>query len=93
MTDHASHAKESVKDPVCGMTVEPTHSAAQAVHDGETYYFCSAGCHAKFTAHPQQFVTRSNGAEAKAVAAPEGAIWTCPMHPEIQRPGPGGVVR
>lgn len=89
MTDHASHAKESVKDPVCGMTVEPTHSAAQAVHDGETYYFCSAGCHAKFTAHPQQFVTRSNGAEAKAVAAPEGAIWTCPMHPEIQRPGPG----
>ena len=21
--------------------------------------------------------------------APEGAIWTCPMHPEVQQPGPG----
>ena len=89
MVDHTSHTKASVKDPVCGMAVEPTHSTPHAVHDGEAYYFCSAGCHTKFTADPQQFVPRSHGAETKAVTAPEGAIWTCPMHPEIQRSGPG----
>ncbi len=89
MVDHTSHTKASVKDPVCGMAVELTDATPQAVHDGEAFYFCSAGCHAKFTADPQKFVPRSHGAETKAVTALEGAIWTCPMHPEIQRPGPG----
>ena len=89
MSDQASRTKASVKDPVCGMEVEPTDATPHAVHDGEAYYFCSAGCHAKFTADPQKFVSRSHGAETKAVTAPEGAIWTCPMHPEIQRSGPG----
>lgn len=89
MSDQASRTKASVKDPVCGMEVEPTDATPHAVHDGEAYYFCSAGCHAKFTADPQKFVSRSHGAETKAVTASEGAIWTCPMHPEIQRSGPG----
>ncbi|MBI3772764.1 MAG: heavy metal translocating P-type ATPase [Gammaproteobacteria bacterium] len=46
-----------VRDPVCGMEVEPKQAAASAEYRSTTYYFCSAGCHAKFQAHPEQYVT------------------------------------
>src|SRR5277367_2979478 len=31
-----------VKDPVCGMVVDPQKSANKVIHDGGPYYFCSA---------------------------------------------------
>jgi Cu+-exporting ATPase len=81
-------APKTVKDPVCGMTVQPDSAAAQAEHGGATYYFCSAHCKHKFTATPDQYL----GTSAKA---PEtsgkkvGATYTCPMHPEVREPIPG----
>mgnify|MGYP003407806429 FL=1 len=44
-------------DPVCGMQVDPK-TALSAVHDGKTYYFCSAGCRAQFEATPSQFAPK-----------------------------------
>ncbi len=43
------------KDPVCGMQVDPTSAAGQAPHQGKTYFFCSAGCKAKFEKNPGQY--------------------------------------
>ena len=40
-----------VRDPVCGMTVDPTKAAATREHDGTTFYFCSAGCAETFDAN------------------------------------------
>ncbi|MCI4347670.1 MAG: YHS domain-containing protein [Thermoplasmata archaeon] len=37
-----------VKDPVCGMLVDPAHAAASGVYRGETVYFCSVGCKATY---------------------------------------------
>lgn len=94
--DHASrhHAGERatktqmVKDPVCGMSVDPTTAELHADLQGKAYYFCSETCHVKFEANPAAYV-----AEAVVVAAPapqaEGTIYTCPMHPQIRQPGPG----
>ncbi len=73
-------------DPVCGMTVDPAKTAHHATHGGNDYDFCSAGCLAKFTAEPAKYL--SDIPRAEAVATP-GAMWTCPMHPEIRREGPG----
>jgi len=73
-------------DPVCGMTVDRS-TEHTAVHDGRTYYFCSAGCRARFTEHPDQFLEQHP--QEPAPAAAEGVEYTCPMHPEIRRPGPG----
>ncbi len=39
-------------DPVCGMTVDEQFAATTSVHNGTTYYFCSAPCGAKFAAAP-----------------------------------------
>jgi len=88
MHDHqgAEKGRGSTTDPVCGMTVDPATTPHIATHDGEHHHFCSAGCLAKFEADPDLYAAKS---EPTAADAPEGAIWTCPMHPEIQRPGPG----
>jgi Cu+-exporting ATPase len=45
-----------MKDPVCGMQVEPAKAAATSEYRGQTYYFCSPGCKAKFDANPSQYV-------------------------------------
>ncbi len=44
-------------DPVCGMTVDPARAAGQVDRDGTTYYFCSKGCVAKFTADPLKYLS------------------------------------
>ena len=49
-------AIEMVKDPVCGMTIDPETAAATAEHDGVTYHFCSASCHDSFVADPAKYV-------------------------------------
>jgi P-type Cu+ transporter len=81
---HAGHAT-TVRDPVCGMTVDPATSPHRFDHRGETYHFCSAGCRTKFAADPQAYLDKTT---AKAAVA-EGTIYTCPMHPQIRQVGPG----
>ncbi|MDA3913396.1 heavy metal translocating P-type ATPase, partial [Oleiagrimonas sp.] len=72
-------------DPVCGMSTDPEKPRHSAVHDEHTYHFCSAGCREKFQADPSRYL---EAAPAPA-PAPPGAIYTCPMHPEIEQEGPG----
>ncbi|ALL15489.1 haloacid dehalogenase (plasmid) [Caulobacter henricii] len=73
-------------DPVCGMTVNPETTAHKATHEGQPFFFCSAGCRAKFVADPQKYLADK---PAAAESAPAGTIYTCPMHPEIRQVGPG----
>jgi Cu+-exporting ATPase len=84
--DHSPDAPPTVKDPVCGMTVDPETTPHHHELGGTTYHFCSAGCRGKFAADPHRYL---HPGPAVAVEAPEGAIWTCPMHPEIRQVGPG----
>ena len=81
------------KDPVCGMTVDPASAKHRFEHGGETYVFCSAGCATKFAADPGRYLDGpAEPARAEphaAAAAPADAIYTCPMHPEIEQVGPG----
>jgi len=91
--DHAhGHRPGAVIDPVCGMTVDPAKSPHRAEHEGQSYHFCSAGCLAKFSGEPELYLDagrRQADAAAAAASAPAGAIWICPMHPEIRQKGPG----
>jgi Cu+-exporting ATPase len=76
-----------IKDPVCGMTVDPDKTEYHAQHDDQDYHFCSAGCRTKFVADPERYLSPDPAAPQEAV--PEGTIYTCPMHPEIRQEGPG----
>ena len=75
----------SATDPVCGMSVDPATARYRAEHAGKTYFFCGERCRERFVAAPERFLS-----PAPATSAPAGSgRWTCPMHPEVVRGGPG----
>ncbi len=93
-----------MNDPVCGMNVTE-ESEFHTEHEGRIYYFCSEICLYKFRAEPQKFLADqvehdheccAGGAHSPRAPAPketgpvdESAIYTCPMHPEVEQVGPG----
>src|ERR1700689_5106530 len=90
MVAHPAHSQSealTATDPVCGMQVEPATTPHRYAHGGHTSYFCCARCRNKFIADPEKY---QYGAPATA-AEPQvpGAIYTCPMHPQIRQAGPG----
>lgn len=87
-------AEAALIDPVCGMTVEPD-TAHRFTHEGEEVLFCSAGCKTKFAVDPAKYAHGAHahhahgGPPVDPATVPAGSQWTCPMHPEIVRDGPG----
>jgi P-type Cu+ transporter len=80
-------------DPVCGMEVRIDSAARSHVHEGHSFYFCSQNCLDKFTREPARFLSKPAAkidptTTSHASASPE-VEYTCPMHPEIVRRGPG----
>jgi Cu+-exporting ATPase len=86
LASHAAGPVTLVTDPVCGMKVDPATSEHRLGYGGTTYHFCSAGCRTKFEANPGSYLKPKVAAMAPA---PAGAIYTCPMHPQIRQVGPG----
>ncbi len=80
-----------MKDPVCGMTVNPDKAAGSSEYQGTTYWFCSKSCLAKFEANPGAYLEAAVKPAPAPVpaAAAASSEYTCPMHPEIVRDGPG----
>ena len=101
MTESTRVADKIETDPVCGMRVQPDKAAARRVYAGKTYYFCAEGCAKKFEAAPQKYLgveaTPGNAPTSTTARAPSHSptsasssnSYTCPMHPQIVRPGPG----
>ena len=47
---------EQARDVVCGMSVDPATAGASAAFEGETYYFCCAGCKRAFERDPHKYI-------------------------------------
>jgi len=77
-------------DPVCGMTVDPA-KAASVEHEGAKVYFCCQGCATKFRADTARYLQPKLAAPLIQLSAKEDpkADYTCPMHPEVHKAGPG----
>jgi Cu+-exporting ATPase len=85
---HAAHCDDSdarAIDPVCGMRVDPRTAKHRFAYKGQDYLFCSGRCRERFEAEPEKFLQP----KALAPAAKPGAVYTCPMHPEVKQIGPG----
>ena len=91
-----TEATSTWRDPVCGMTVAdggPHHF----VYAGQEYHFCCQRCKERFSADPEQFLNKSqqepghgsHTIEAPAQPAAPGAIYICPMCPDVRQVGPG----
>ena len=77
-----SGSPKDLKDPVCGMTVT-VKSDHKVTHEARTFYFCSAKCKGKFAVNPSSYLAPEPPAESSPAVT--GAIYTCPMHPEIRQ--------
>jgi xanthine dehydrogenase accessory factor len=55
--DIAVAAPAEARDLVCGMTVTADASSHPLEHEGQTYYFCCAGCRDRFAANPSAYLT------------------------------------
>ncbi len=94
---HHSASGQTVKDPVCGMSVDPVTAAGSYDYDGQTYFFCSHHCLEKFRAEPAKYLTPA--LHQLTLGAPShqlqpqhvdiSAEYTCLMHPEVRQPEPG----
>ena len=98
-----------IKDPVCGMAVDPATAKHRRAHGGQTYYFCCQHCAEKFEAAPEKFLqapARSYGlvtlgakpmaartSDEPYPAAPAKRGYVCPMCPEVRESKPGACPR
>ncbi len=85
---------DQARDPVCGMSVDPSAPrGGRHVHDGTTYFFCNPKCRAKFAADPARYLGGSAAAASPpppSVASPApGVVYVCPMDPEVRQDHPG----
>ena len=90
--EHSVHCHgdaAAATDPVCGMKVDPAQTAHRHTHQGRDYFFCCAGCRAKFIADAEKYLQKAAAAPAAPRAADQGVVYTCPMHPQIRQLGPG----
>jgi Cu+-exporting ATPase len=88
----ASPAAGAAKDPVCGMNVDPQATPHRTTHLGTDYFFCSSRCRKKFEADPDHYLAAEMSVPEHVTpekSTPAGTIYTCPMHPQIRRSGPG----
>ena len=85
--NHPPVGRGGVRDPVCGMTIDPESSPHCAEHDDRFYHFCGSRCRERFIAEPSRFLTPAP--VAKPSPTTSAVQWTCPMHPQIVRSEPG----
>ncbi|MGH8755301.1 MAG: heavy metal-binding domain-containing protein, partial [Burkholderiales bacterium] len=85
---HAGPSAGKALDPVCGMSVNIATAKLTHAYAGRTWYFCGRHCLEKFAADPQRYAEKKPAAAVKPKGTP-GAIYTCPMHPQIRQTGPG----
>ncbi|TCO80691.1 Cu+-exporting ATPase [Plasticicumulans lactativorans] len=62
-----------VRDPVCGMNVDPEQSPHRLEWNGRTWHFCSAGCRATFAAEPERYAPAVPGSDAPPPAGDAAA--------------------
>lgn len=75
------------KDPVCGMMVDPEHpKGGSSEFENKTYYFCNPKCKTKFDLEPAKYI---HPFPIPLPAEDKNQDYTCPMHPEIRKKGPG----
>ncbi|WP_228535047.1 heavy metal translocating P-type ATPase [Noviherbaspirillum malthae] len=90
--DHGTTVTEKpFTDPVCGMQVA-ANPEKTVVYQGASHHFCSTKCMDKFKADSEAYLEPRPSAPISMPtleAAPEGTIYTCPMHPEIRQTQPG----
>jgi len=83
-------ADTDVKDPVCGIKVDPAKAAESVEHNETMFYFCSQGCASKFRANPRKYLHPQTAAmpKPKPKDKEKQMEYVCPMNPDVSKIGP-----
>ena len=93
MTDSPSKSATVVKDPVCGMNVNPATAKHHLEHAGKSYYFCCGHCAQKFKADPKKYLTQSKSQSSSGlVTLGTPAIRPAPAPVALSAAEPGNYV-
>jgi Cu+-exporting ATPase len=78
---------QRVKDPVCGMEINPKTALGSYEYEGETYFFCNERCLEKFKAEPAKYLTEvaTTTHEKSKTQQFEEKVYVCPMDPEVRQ--------
>ncbi len=77
------------RDPVCGMSVDPTQAASTAEHEGKLYHFCCRGCAEKFRRDPEKYLAASNKPAAMSgMVQPGGGPVQVGAAPKLEKDSP-----
>ncbi|MGH7770490.1 MAG: HAD-IC family P-type ATPase, partial [Candidatus Binatia bacterium] len=88
--ESAGGVRKDMIDPVCKMEVDEATAAAKTEHSGKTYYFCHPYCLETFKKNPEQYLSSQPELPLEPVKeTPPGAVYTCPMDPEVRQAKPG----
>ena len=80
---HRPRCQSSIPFAACASILSTAKH--RATHQGQDYFFCSGRCRERFEAEPEKFLAPKK----PETVASAGAIYTCPMHPEVRQVGPG----
>ncbi len=80
---------ELVRDPVCGMMIEPQDAVSPQEVEGKTYHFCNRSCATKFAADPKSYLQPVAKSADLPPKGQENVEYICPMDPEVHKMGPG----
>ncbi|HEY7534567.1 MAG TPA: heavy metal-binding domain-containing protein, partial [Thermodesulfobacteriota bacterium] len=85
-------SKRMVKDPVCGMEIDPESSFGSYEYEGRTYFFCNQYCLEKFKVEPAKYLT-DKLAISQELSKPrmdaKDNVYICPMDSEVRQQIPG----
>ena len=71
-----------VKDPVCGMRIDPSSAAGKHDYRENRYYFCNLNCLKRFEEDPEKFLGTNRDLKASMMPT-DTREYTCPMDPEV----------
>src|SRR5215467_47918 len=86
---HEHKSSASVRDPVCGMAVDPKTAAAAYTYGGQAFFFCRPQCLDRFKSSPGKYaggpsLVRLSADQPVGCRPGNGERYTCPMHPEVR---------
>ncbi len=78
----------TVRDPVCGMMVDPRSAAGHYDYKGTTYSFCHPRCEERFRGDPEGYVSGAYNQSMDEEPAVPGGKYLCPMCPDVESETP-----
>ena len=83
---NSNNQKTEIKDPVCGMTVDPQTSSNSYTYKKQIYFFCCDHCFSKFQTDPEQYLNKPPiTPTVEEQPSDQEAEYICPMHLDIRR--------